>query len=97
MTREAGAGFAVLAVVVAAIVGWLALGPEPRHDGLTRARAERFARGGIPSECIRSSRCRATEGHWRCRTELVDGQTVGWSSNPDPHAPAGAFVFFCTT
>ena len=95
MSGEARAGFVVLALVVAAVIGWQALAPEPRHDGATRGRMERIARGGIDGECIRQSHCRAVAGHWRCTTELVDGQTLRTRSNPDPHAPAAAFLYFC--
>ena len=82
--------------MVAAVIGWLALGPEPRHDGLTRARAERIAALGIDTGCVKRSHCRAVAGHWRCATTLPDGHTVESTSAPhDQGAPAAIAVFAC--
>jgi hypothetical protein len=93
MTAEVKAGVVVLAAVVVATIAWLALHPVPRHDGLTRVQAERFARGGIAPECIRRLRCRAVEAHWQCTIALVGGQT--FRTTTDPHGDAAAFAFFC--
>jgi hypothetical protein len=71
------AGFVVLALVVVAVIAWLALGPGPeRHGGLTRVQAERrMAQSQVPSRCrqVRDVRCHAAPAGWRCVARMTDG------------------------
>jgi hypothetical protein len=94
-TAEERAGFVVLALVVAAVIWWQALGPEPRHDGLTRADADRAAAFGEgPGRCGERVRCRAVDGHWRC-VALFPGGARFASAPGDEGAPAAVVVFAC--
>ena len=96
MTGEVRAGTAVLALVVVAVILWLALGPGPeRHDGLTRIQAARGAAGGVGSNCDRRVVCRPAGGHWDCTVTLADGRVV--RTTTDPAAPAAAIAFFTSS
>ena len=92
MPGEARAGIGVLAAVVAAVILWLALGPEARHDGVTRGAAERRMAGAIASNRARRAVCRPRDGHWICALTLPDGRVV--RTTTDPAAPAVAIAFF---